>query len=111
VTNLQQSLYFYHILLKFPLLTRPAFDFPGAWLDIGDNRQLHLIQVERLERIDSGSRALHFAFQTNAIDLWKSELVTFGLTIAKDTIRPDGVRQLFLFDPDGYCIELCEATP
>ncbi len=109
VTNLQTSLTFYRDILAMQQIERPAFDFPGAWLNMGYQCQLHLILVDALPPFVSGSRALHFAFQTNRLPWWKHRLEKEGVPILRDQVRPDGIRQLFVHDPDGYFIEICDA--
>ncbi len=63
VLDLEKSITFYHYILGFDFLTRPDFDFEGAWLDCGNGISLHLIVQEHVQIISSGSRSLHFAFE------------------------------------------------
>ena len=43
VTDLERSKRFYEDVLGLKPITRPDFDFPGAWYQVADNQQLHLI--------------------------------------------------------------------
>jgi len=106
VEDLEASLYFYQTVLGFDLLPRPNFDFDGAWLLAGD-KELHLIG-NRVEKPVSGSRSNHFAIQVNNLDAWEKWLTVQKYSFRPPKFRPDGVGQIFLFDPDGYVIELCE---
>jgi catechol 2,3-dioxygenase-like lactoylglutathione lyase family enzyme len=107
VTNLERSLSFYHNILGLSILTRPNFDFQGAWLDCGNGISLHLIVQPEVKVVISGSRDLHFAFAVDNLASTKDILIKSGVDIIKDIKpRPDGVLQLFIKDPDGYFIEL-----
>lgn len=110
VTDLKTSLDFYINIMGFEPIDRPSFDFPGAWVGVGKHIQLHLIEVKFLPPFTSGSRALHFAFQTDNLVFWETELTRKGITIRKVNLRPDGVKQLFVQDPDGYFIEICDGV-
>src|ERR1700759_873714 len=43
VTDLERSRKFYREILSLQEIPRPPFNFPGAWFQFGDARQLHLI--------------------------------------------------------------------
>ncbi len=109
VNDLEKSLFFYHKILGFPLLPRPDFDFAGAWIDISKGQALHLILSTEKTTIASSSRKLHFAFSHPKIEELKAYLIQFNtITIFPIKTRPDGIKQLFVKDPDGYFIEFCE---
>ncbi len=109
VSDLEKSLFFYHTLLGFPILSRPDFDFDGAWLDIGNNQALHLILNVNRADISSSSRRLHFAFRHHDVNELLSFLLQYkDIEYKPIKCRPDGIKQLFVKDPDGYFIEFCE---
>ncbi|MBK8669161.1 MAG: VOC family protein [Saprospiraceae bacterium] len=109
VSQLEKSLTFYHDILGLSILSRPDFDFDGAWLYCGNDISLHLIVNENIQVALSDSRQLHFAFSVNDVYQTKKQLMSKGVEIVKDIqSRPDGVLQLFIKDPDGYFIELTE---
>ncbi|HMR90082.1 MAG TPA: VOC family protein [Saprospiraceae bacterium] len=109
VKDLDRSIKFYKEILQFEMLPRPAFDFAGAWFDIGLGQQIHLIENKELQITFTGSRALHFAFAVTSLESVKSYLMEKGVEIAKDIKkRPDGVLQMFVKDPDGYFLEFTE---
>ncbi len=56
VTDLAQARQFYSKVLGLIEIERPAFDFPGAWLAVGEG-QLHLIVHPRAQR-PSGAAAI-----------------------------------------------------
>ncbi|MGB4958488.1 MAG: VOC family protein [Saprospiraceae bacterium] len=110
VTDLVRSTRFYVDILGFRQMDRPAFDFAGAWFDIGNLQQIHLIEGLESASFISGSRSLHFAFRVSDIYAARAYLRDHDVPIYKDIKpRPDGFLQLFVRDPDGYVIELTQS--
>lgn len=105
---------FYCDLLGMEKVARPDFSFPGRWFQLGD--QLVHVNVENTESGKAGmpdieatfpSRAFHFAFEVDDCDAAAAMLKERGVNIhvgPKD--RPDGARQLYIMDPDGYQVEI-----
>jgi len=109
VADVERSCDFYEHVLELKRLPRPAFDFPGAWFQLGATQELHLIG-ERTEPVTSGNRGNHYALLIDDMDAWESHLNRLGIEYRARVIRPDGAFQIFLKDPDGHSIELC-TTP
>ncbi len=107
VADLKASIAFYRNILGLAQLPRPAFDFPGAWFRIGESQELHLIG-NRIEPVHSHSRGTHFALEVEDIKAVESELSSKNATFTGPKQRPDGSLQIFIQDPDGHYIELCE---
>lgn len=106
VRNLDASKRFYRESLGLPEIDRPDFPFDGAWYQLGAHQQLHLIEDRELAT-SANRQNHHFALQVSDIDATKSELDSRGVKIAMGpVVRPDGVSQIFIIDPDGYVIEL-----
>jgi lactoylglutathione lyase len=108
VKDVSASVQFYQNILGLELLPRPKFDFEGAWFLVGD-REIHLIG-NRIEKPLSGSRSNHFALQVHDLSDWEIWLQHQKYPYRPPKARPDGVRQIFLEDPDGYTIELAEKS-
>ncbi|OZI05296.1 glyoxalase [Siphonobacter sp. BAB-5385] len=110
VADAEQSIQFYRDVLELEPLPRPAFDFPGAWFSLGGNKQLHLLgnRAEPLEETVLGSRKNHFAVKVADMEETEAFLRRKGLTFRGPKARPDGIRQIFLQDPDGYWLEFNE---
>lgn len=105
VADVAQSCHFYSNILQMNQLSRPDFDFPGAWFQIGSHQELHLIGI-RTEQVVSGSRSNHFALEVEDLSAWEQHLKAQQATYRPPKPRPDGLLQLFVKDPDGYWIEL-----
>ena len=94
---------FYGETLGLPLLPRPAFNFPGAWYALGA-QELHLI-VDTTNYDER--RTSHFALLVTDAVAAHAELTRRGVTgMQGPGLRPDGVIQVYLRDPDGNQIEI-----
>lgn len=110
VEDVEKSCAFYRDVLQLPEISRPAFDFPGAWFALGDEgQQLHLIG-ERDKPVHSQSRGTHYALRVENIEEVEKQFRQQGANFLGPRPRPDGAKQIFLQDPDGYWIELCQLT-
>lgn len=110
VADVEASCDFYKRVLHLKPLPRPAFDFPGAWFQLGRTQELHLIGG-RSEAVQSGNRGNHYALLVDDMDAWETHLQQLGVNYRERRTRPDGAFQVFLKDPDGHSIELCTAPP
>lgn len=110
VADVERSVAFYRDVLRLAPIPRPAFSFPGAWLRIGADQELHLIG-ERTAEVVSGNRGNHFALLVDDLDAWEQHLVTSQASFLPRRRRPDGAWQIFVIDPDGHYVELCTAAP
>jgi catechol 2,3-dioxygenase-like lactoylglutathione lyase family enzyme len=106
VADLSSSILFYR-QLGLPLIPRPAFDFKGAWFRLGSVQELHLI-AGREKPVNSAKRGSHFALRVQSLEEAIESLRKSGIAFQGPFDRPDGARQIFLTDPDGYVIELCQ---
>lgn len=109
VSDTERALRFYRDLLGLlPDDSRPALDFPGAWLAAGD-QQIHLIespvQTPAGPLVAHGGRDRHFALLVSDLESVRSRLEAGGVAY---TLSRSGRRALFCRDPDGNAIELVE---
>lgn len=107
VADVERSRRFYGQVLGLPELERPAFDFPGAWFALG-KQELHIIGTRPDdEPVCSHNRGNHFALAVDDGSAVQAHLEARGVAM-KHNIRPDGARQIFIADPDGFVIEFYE---
>ncbi len=115
VKQIERSAQFYTHVLGMTPVPRPDFGFPGAWFQAGDT-QIHLI----LESEAAGTAGLgefdgldpsvgfHFAFAVDDCRAAAEHLKSLGFElVVGPRDRPDGVTQVYVYDPDGHLIELC----
>ena len=110
VKDLEASKTFYGDVLGLPPKKRPDFDFDGAWFQLGPMRELHLL-VGREQEVVSHHRGTHFALEVTSRDEAVAHLASKNIEIARGPQqRPDGAWQIFILDPDGYWVELCDLS-
>lgn len=86
------------------------------WIEIGDGRRFHL-QAGDMSRVHV-EKQTHFALSAADFDATVARLRAAGVafTDMKGTpgamnIRPDGMRAIFLADPNGYWFEVNSGNP
>ena len=115
--DLEASRHFYEDILGMDPVPRPDFPFPGLWFQAG-NTQIH-VTLEGEEAGPAGSssfegtmpaRGHHMAFELDDCARAVEQLQSSGIPIAAGPqSRPDGFRQVYIHDPDGYLVELFSA--
>lgn len=104
-----RALGFYRDLLGLEEIERPALNFPGAWLAIGD-RQLHLLELpnpERgAERPEHVGRDRHLALSVRGLAELELRLAQAGISMTRSK---SGRNAIFCRDPDGNGVELIAA--
>ena len=109
VADVEKSVAFYKDKLGFKPLPRPAFSFPGAWFRLGAEQELHIIG-ERTDPVHGHNRGNHYALEVESIRDAEALLKAAGVEFREPKQRPDGAWQIFLKDPDGHVIELCDLS-
>lgn len=110
VKDLERAALFYKEIMKLKEIDNAGLGDHIRWFQLNDKVQIHLIQSD--EEIDK-NKGVHFAINTDKLEEFmqflKSKNVLFeNWPGEKETTnaRPDGVRQIYLQDPDGYWIEV-----
>lgn len=109
--DLEKSKHFYGDILGLQEVTRPAFDFSGAWYELGMGQQLHLIVVGQSDYIrdkhDIPTRDHHIALTTiGKYDEIIAYLEANSVPFYENTKTKSGFVQVFCLDPDRHIIEL-----
>jgi lactoylglutathione lyase len=113
VTDMARSARFYSETLALESIPEPFHDGLHLWYRIGPTLSLHVIGVA--SSIPTPPIHHHFAFRVPSLDPIMSRLDAHNVLYrnfngdARINIRPDGLRQVYLQDPDGYWIEINEA--
>jgi catechol 2,3-dioxygenase-like lactoylglutathione lyase family enzyme len=114
VTDLEKSVAFYKNVLQLKEIKAPGDKDKIRWFALGNFDQLHLINTEEMPAIKS--RSIHFSLNTQSFDAFVASLESKGVIYTdwlgenfKQSKRPDGVRQVYIQDPDDNWIELNDA--
>ena len=115
VTDLDVSAKFYADILQLKELETPWGINAGVrFFSIGDGQQIHLAKVSG--NIIETNKVAHLAFNVTEFDKYLEFLnqkeisySDFSGNISEIQMRPDGVRQIYLQDPDGNWIEINDA--
>jgi len=101
ITDLARSRAFYEGLLGLRAAPRPDLGFPGAWYEVGD-AQIHLIEQRKMfDDIDPTDP--HLALQVDDLEAVRRVLDARGVPYLQF-----GGSQLWIRDPDGNVVEICE---
>lgn len=109
--DIKKSTEFYTRVFQFTLLDEPFKDGLHTWLDIGNSLALHIIQAEG-EPVTINKHN-HLCFSVTDMDAFIGKITALNIPFEdwagiknKITVRPDGVKQIYIRDPDGYWLEV-----
>jgi len=107
VRDTARSLAFYRDILGLAVYPeRPDLDFPGAWLEVGQQQQIHLLELPNPDptegRPQYGGRDRHAAFLVTELDGLAKRLAAADISVSRSC---SGRAALFCRDPDGNALE------
>lgn len=110
VKDVNASAKFYNEIFGLKEIPNGGLGDHIRWFELGDKIQFHLIESDELPEKQKG---FHLALSTDDLDAFmeflKSKNIHFenwpGEKGTTNT-RPDGIKQIYLQDPDGYWIEV-----
>ncbi len=111
VADLDRALEFYCTTLGLEIdPARPAsMSFPGVWLNINENQQIHLMQLPNPDpltgRPEHGGRDRHAAYLVTDIDKLSAQLEEHGQAYTRSS---SGRAAVFCRDPDGNALEFIQ---
>jgi len=106
-TKLAETCDFFIRVLGLRIGPRPGFEFGGAWLYLGDQPVIHL--VERAQARDPRGALDHVSFTVADFDAALKRLDALGVPYRASDIPSGFGRQAFVEDPNGVTIELTGA--
>jgi lactoylglutathione lyase len=117
VKDVDVSAEFYGRTLNLTELSKEPRTRGVRWFSLSDGNELHLISHEYYEGAPVAiNKAVHLALTTNHFEgilkLLDAHKISYGDwkgAAGKVDTRSDGVKQVFLQDPDGYWIEINSA--
>ena len=111
VYDLKKSSDFYKDVIGLTMIPEPFKDNKHTWFKIGEHSQLHLI--ENAASVTEHNKNSHLCFSVSSMDsfivILKKNKIAFGNWAGEPnmiTTRPDGIKQIYFKDPDGYWIEI-----
>ncbi len=110
--RVDESRAFYRNVLGFREISRPNFNFRGAWL-YNYGLMIHLLENERAgsPSDDIRTRDTHLALHTDDLPRVEQLLTEHGVRFRKNEIKDRGIQQIFFQDPDGNHIEIGTYPP
>ncbi|MEE9130383.1 MAG: VOC family protein [Phycisphaerales bacterium] len=110
VADLSKSAAFYSDVLGLAEIAKPSGPEIIRWFDLGNGNELHLIALDEPQTVP---KATHFALSVQDLDAFLTHLRSRGIrysdwpgTDGGVSVRADGVRQVYIQDPDGHWIEI-----
>lgn len=111
VKDLAESATFYQDIIGLTEIEDKTGKDHIRWFSLGNGGELHLIQKEDFVPVDE--IGVHFALRAKDLDVFIAHMKAtktyfknwLGLGMQANT-RPDGIRQIYLRDPNGYWIEV-----
>ncbi len=115
VDDLAKSSKFYMDILGLKEIENRTRKEYIRWFSIGNDQELHLVEGDNSQiKTNIG---VHIAFRLAHFDKFIDHLKENNITIHNSkakagniTVRADGIRQVYFYDPDGYWIEVNEAA-
>ena len=102
--------FYQHVFNLEEIVNRTKMD-GIRWFSLGEGKELHLVSI--LKSDVTINKAVHFALTTPTFDAFVANLENMNIPYSswpgednKITIRADGIKQIYLQDPDGYWIEV-----
>jgi catechol 2,3-dioxygenase-like lactoylglutathione lyase family enzyme len=111
VSNLNSSKEFFQNIVGLTEIEEPFKDNLHAWYDIGGGAALHIIEAANVPT--QISKVNHLCFSMKDMDGFIKTLQDTNYPFeswvgekGKVTIRVDGIRQIYIQDPDGMWLEI-----
>ena len=112
VTDVNRSVEFYQLVFNFEEIENRTRREGIRWLSFGEGKELHLNSLYKSE-FKLLHKAVHLAVTTADFDQFIRDLEAMNVTytdwpgnINQINIRADGIKQVYIQDPDGYWIEI-----
>ena len=115
VFDLKKSTDFYKDIIGLKMIPEPFKDGKHSWFKIAKHSQLHIIQTATAvtERDKNSHMCFSVASVEAFVEILNKNKIWYGNWLGTTnmiTTRPDGIKQIFFKDPDGYWIEINNDT-
>lgn len=107
ISDLEASVTFYTKIVGLQQVERPDLGFPGAWFQLGENQQLHILLLDNIDpttgRPEHGGRDRHVALTVDNFSAVRQSLDQNNIIY---TMSKSGRKALFFRDLDANAIEI-----
>jgi len=114
VYDLKKSSDFYSHIIGLDTIPEPFHDGKHTWFSVGDRSHLHVIQGAAA--VTPHEKNNHLCFSVSSVDnfipILDREKIEYENWLGQKksiTTRPDGIKQIWFRDPDGYWVEINDA--
>lgn len=114
VTDLDKSVAFYKEIFDLEEIKNGTGLDHIRWFRLGKDKELHIIEVKDLDK--KLPKGVHLALRTRDFKSFRESITLKNIAYSdwpgklnEISIRPDGIKQLYFQDPDGYWIEVNDA--
>ncbi|HKH61507.1 MAG TPA: VOC family protein [Flavitalea sp.] len=111
VVDLKKSTAFYQNIVQIDTVPEPFHDGKHTWFKVGEYSTLHIIEGAKEAVVHDKSH--HMCFSVPSLEDFMARLEKekiFYTNLKGDgktpNVRVDGVKQIYLKDPDGYWLEI-----
>ncbi|MEQ9040725.1 MAG: VOC family protein [Silicimonas sp.] len=104
-SRLDEMIAWYDDILDMRPGPRPDFAFGGAWLYVGDNPFIHLVEVPT-EPQTKEPKIEHYAFDATGMAEFAAKLDARGIAYTVDPVPGFPLVQINCHDPDGNHIHI-----
>jgi len=111
VVDMNKSADFYEKVMMFSRIPEPFHDNKHIWEKIGEHNELHI--VEGAKQVMPHDINIHLAFSVPSVEDFTKHLDSMNIKYGDwsqktktPQVRPDGIKQIYFQDPDGYWIEV-----
>lgn len=104
--NLEAMIAFYGAVLDMHPGRRPDFNFPGAWLYLGDQALVHLVAIDRPLQGGGEITLEHFALRATGLAEFRALLDKHDVAHTVDAVPGMPILQVNFRDPDGNHIHV-----
>lgn len=104
-SRLAEMISWYGDILDMHPGPRPDFSFGGAWLYVGDNPFIHLVEVAK-EPQTKEPKIEHYAFDASGMGEFAAMLDARGIPYTVDPVPGFPLVQINCHDPDGNHIHI-----
>jgi lactoylglutathione lyase len=111
VVDLEKSAKFYKDAMQLQEIPEPFHDNRHVWFKMADHSQLHV--VSGAKEVVPHDINIHLAFSVKSVEDFAKHLDSMHIKYGDwsqnsktPQVRPDGIKQIYFQDPDGYWIEV-----